>query len=208
LEIAVVWLSDVMLILPTKDKAILKCPTRVEPLYVSTLSALSGPFPSGPELQEGYFACQSSAPIFPGRNRVRFTPESAPLRSSFVDSIATVGELQESIARHFGPAGWTALVSLWQEAVGIQPPKRQPKPDCAPIIAVEPDRKAETPLPPLPSSAYPMEEGLHRALNEMPEQVAAFLLHVPRDPLTWPYVESAGERAEREFLESQGGWTG
>jgi hypothetical protein len=50
-------------------------------------------------------------------------------------------------------------------------------------------------LPTLPSSAYPLEEGLHRALPEMPPRVAAFLLHVPRDPPPWRYQESEVERA-------------
>jgi hypothetical protein len=53
-----------------------------------------------------------------------------------------------------------------------------------------------------------MEEGLHRALNEMPEQVAAFLLHVPQDPPSWRFKESESERAERELLEREGAWTG
>jgi hypothetical protein len=124
------------------------------------------------------------------------------------DSITTVGELHESIARHFGPAGWTALVSLWQEAAGIQQPKRQPKTDCAPIIAVEPDGKADTPLPPLPAQAYPLEEGLYRASPEMPPRVAAFSLHAPRDPPAWRIQESEDERAERQALENLGAWTG
>ena len=63
-------------------------------------------------------------------------------------------------------------------------------------------------LPTLPSSAYPLEEGLHRALPSMPPQVAAFLLYVPRDPPPWRYQESEVERAQREMLESEGAWTG
>jgi hypothetical protein len=47
-----------------------------------------------------------------------------------------------------------------------------------------------------------------RELSSMPERVAAFLLHVPRDPPVWRYQESAGERAEREFLQGEGCWTG
>jgi hypothetical protein len=97
-------------------------------------------------------------------------------------------------------------VSLWQEAADIQQPKRQPKTDCAPILAGDSLPKDDE-LPPLPSSAYPMEEGLHRALPTMPPQVAAFLLHVPRDPPAWRYQESECERAERQALENLGAWT-
>lgn len=124
------------------------------------------------------------------------------------DSITTVGELHESIARHFGSAGWTALVSFWQEAAGIQQPSCQPKTACAPIPAAEPHGKPETPLPALPSNAYPLEEGLHAALSTMNPRAVAFLLHVPRDPPGWRYVESDSERGEREFLQDQGCWTG
>jgi hypothetical protein len=72
----------------------------------------------------------------------------------------------------------------------------------------EPHGKLETQLPPLPWNAYPLEEGLHRALPSMPERVQAFLLHVPRDPPAWRYQESEGERAERHALENLGAWTG
>jgi hypothetical protein len=53
-----------------------------------------------------------------------------------------------------------------------------------------------------------LEKGLHRELPSMPPQVAAFLLHVPRDPPPWRYQESEVERAQREMLESEGAWTG
>jgi hypothetical protein len=119
----------------------------------------------------------------------------------------TVGQLHEAI-ENLGPGAWLTFVSLWQEAAGIQQPKRQPKTDCALTPAVAPEGQADTSLPPLPSSAYPMEEGLHRALNEMPPQVAAFLLHVPKDPPVWRYQESEGERVERQALENLGAWTG
>jgi hypothetical protein len=76
------------------------------------------------------------------------------------------------------------FVGLWQEACEIQEPakneKRQPKPSLAPILAAEPDGKPDIPLPPLPPTPYEIEKGLHRALPEMPPQVAAFLLHAPR----------------------------
>jgi hypothetical protein len=138
--------------------------------------------------------------------------DSEPTQSSATagvefDSIATVGEMHESLTRHFGPAGWTALVSLWQEAAGIQQPKRQPKPSLAPILAGDSSPKDDE-LPPLPSSTYPMEEGLHRALPEMPIRVVAFLLHVPPDPAAWRYQESEAERETRQALEAIGGWVG
>jgi hypothetical protein len=123
-------------------------------------------------------------------------------------SVTTVGELHESLTQHFGPAGWAALVSLWQEVAGIQQPRRQPKLDFTPIPAAEPDGKVDTPLPLLPGNTPFLEEGLHRALPGMPPQVAAFLLHVPRDPPAWRYQESEGERAERQALENLGAWTG
>jgi hypothetical protein len=122
---------------------------------------------------------------------------------------ATINALHETI-ESIGPNAWSVFVELWQEACGIQGPAKndKSKPTGAPIIAAEPDGKADTLLPPLPERCFPLEEGLHRALPGMPPQVAAFLLHVPRDPPAWRYQESAGERAEREFLEGQGGWTG
>ena len=119
-----------------------------------------------------------------------------------------VGQFYEMVEALYGAPDWAALVSFWQEAAGIRQPRRQPKPDFSSVIAVEPNGKADTPLPPLPERCFPLEEGLHWALPEMPEKVAAFLLHVPRDPPAWRYQESTGERAEREFLEAQGGWTG
>ena len=63
------------------------------------------------------------------------------------------------------------------------------------------------PLLPLPSTAYELEESVHRARPEKPERVAAFLLHVPRN-LPWRYQESEAERSERQALETLGGWTG
>jgi hypothetical protein len=60
----------------------------------------------------------------------------------------------------------------------------------------------------LPPTPYEIEKGLHQALPLMPPQVAAFLLHVPRNPPAWRYQESEGERAERQALENLGAWTG
>jgi hypothetical protein len=69
-------------------------------------------------------------------------------------------------------AGWAALMSLWQEAAGIQQPKRQSKPG-APVPAAEPHGKPDQALPPLPPTPYEIEEGLHRELPSMPDRVAA-----------------------------------
>ena len=95
-------------------------------------------------------------------------------------------------------------LNIWQEVAGIQQPRRQPKLDFTPIPAAEPDGKVDIPLPLLPGNTPFLEEGLHRALPGMPPQVAAFLLHVPRDPPAWRYQESEGERAERQALENLG----
>lgn len=139
--------------------------------------------------------------------------DSGPTQSSAtvgleLNSITTVGQLHERVEELFGPPGWAVFIELWQEAAGIQQPRRQQKLDRAPILAVEPDRKPDAPLPPLPANAPLLEEGLHRELPGMPERVAAFLSHVPRDPPVWRYQESAGERLERQALEHIGGWTG
>ena len=53
--------------------------------------------------------------------------------------------LHETLEALYGAPGWAALVSLWQEAPGIQQPKRQPKP--VPIPPAEPHGKPDTPLP-------------------------------------------------------------
>jgi hypothetical protein len=122
-----------------------------------------------------------------------------------------VEQLHETVEALYGAPGWTALVECWQEEAGIAPEpakkeKRQQKPDRTPIPAAEPPGKAAT--PPLPANAPLLEEGLHRALPAMPPQVAAFLLHVPRDPSPWRYCESLDERSQREQLENEGCWTG
>ena len=57
-------------------------------------------------------------------------------------------------------------------------------------------------------SPYQLDPGLVKAIREAPPEVAAFLLHVPKDPPAWRYAESEGERAQREFFEAQGGWIG
>jgi hypothetical protein len=124
---------------------------------------------------------------------------------------ATIGALHEAI-ESIGPNAWSVFVNLWQKACGIQEPakneKRKWKPTGASIHPAEPHGKPDTPLPPLPPTPYEIEEGLYRALSGMPERVAAFMLHTPKDPPPWRYRESEGERSAREGLESIGGWTG
>ena len=68
--------------------------------------------------------------------------------------------------------------------------------------------KPDTPLPPLPATACPFDEGLHRVLSSIPPRVAAFMLHTSREPPPWFYQESATERAEREMLSRMGAWVG
>jgi hypothetical protein len=90
---------------------------------------------------------------------------------------------------------------LYHESIGIRPRRKLPP-------LPEPNGKADVPLPALPSDACPMETGLHAALNAMPERVQAFMLYQSETPPTWRYVESEGERAERQALENLGAWTG
>jgi hypothetical protein len=54
----------------------------------------------------------------------------------------------------------------------------------------------------MPVSLRSVASGLHRALPAMPPRVAAFLLHVPRDPPAWFYRESEAERTEGQALET------
>ena len=121
--------------------------------------------------------------------------------------ITTVGQLHEAI-EVLGPGAWSTFTALWQQSCGIEQPEHKQKPDCAPCPAAEPHGKPDTSLPPLPANAPLLEEGLHRELSSMPERVAAFLLHVPRDPPVWRYHESPDERSQREQLENEGCWTG
>jgi hypothetical protein len=111
--------------------------------------------------------------------------------------------LHEAVLETFQPDGWHVFTRLFHEAAGLKP-----KPGGALILALDADGQADAPLPPWPPTPYEIEKGLHRALSEMPPQVAAFLLHVPRDPPAWRYQESEGERAERQALENLGAWTG
>jgi hypothetical protein len=105
-----------------------------------------------------------------------------------------------------GALAWFEFQRAYHEAAGLKP-KLQSNPDNAPV-RVAADGKLDAPLPTLPPTPYEIEKGLHRALPTMPPQVAAFLLHVPRDPPAWRYQESEGERAERQALENLGAWTG
>lgn len=136
-----------------------------------------------------------------------FDAGAAKIWNEKLDSVSTVGQLHEAIEA-LGPNAWSMFVGCWLEAAGIEQPEHKQKPVCVPTPTAEQPGTPDTPLPRLPSSACPMEEGLRSALLEMPPRVAAFLLHVPRDPPAWRYQESAGERAERQALENLGAWTG
>jgi hypothetical protein len=121
----------------------------------------------------------------------------------------TVSQLHEAI-ENLGPGAWRIFTRLWEIACEIPAPpenQRQQKTASVPCPSAEP-HKPDTPLLPLPANAPLLEEGLHRELPGMPEKVAAFLLHVPRDPPAWRYCESLDERSQREQLESEGCWTG
>ncbi len=117
-----------------------------------------------------------------------------------LDFISTIGELHQAVVEAFGTDGWIEFTRLYHESIGIWPRRKQ-----SPVA--EPVDTPTSPLPPLPAQAYPLEDGLHRALLEMLPKVAAFLLHMPRG-LPWRYLESEGERAHRKLLESEGCWTG
>jgi hypothetical protein len=126
----------------------------------------------------------------------------------------TLEGLHEAICERYGNAGWRAFTACWQEAAGIKQPQRKDTRSPADITDRIPARPKDhgvlsaEPLVPLPPTAFQMETGLHQALPEMPERVAAFLLHVPRDPPAWRYQETAGEQAYREFMTEQGAWCG
>ena len=124
----------------------------------------------------------------------------------------TVGALHEQIEELFGSPGWTAFTALWQKACSIEPPPKRETREairrCASDAPAELASKPDQVLPPLPADAPVLEEGLHRELEAMPVKVQAFFLHSPKEPAPWVYRESEVERSEREFLESQGGWTG
>jgi hypothetical protein len=85
-------------------------------------------------------------------------------------------------------------------------PRTASRTACYPAWCNEPSTISPDVRGSLESSWYRFP--LHRALPEMPPQVAAFLLHVPRDPPAWRHQESEGERAERQALENLGAWTG
>jgi hypothetical protein len=123
----------------------------------------------------------------------------------------TVGQLHEAI-ENLGTNAWSVFVGLWQEACGIEEPKKEEKhnqkPALAPCPAAEPDGKPDVPLPPLPAAAPVLEEGLHRELAGMPERVQAFLLHQQKPTPPWKHQESESERLERQALENLGAWTG
>jgi hypothetical protein len=90
----------------------------------------------------------------------------------------------------------------------LDPDHRVPLPEMPLVPAAEPHDKPDTSLPPLPVNAPLLEKGLHQAISGMPERVAAFLLHTPKDPPAWRYQESETEHTERDLLEREGAWTG
>jgi hypothetical protein len=139
------------------------------------------------------------------------------------DSIATVGELHERIEELFDASGWSTFVSCWLEACNIEPPPKRESREhrklhlsAAPIDDSAAASPADVPsiealraLPPSPRpDAAIIEPGLLNALPTMPAKVAGFLRHQTRDPPPWVYQESAAEKAEREFLQGEGCWTG
>lgn len=120
--------------------------------------------------------------------------------------ITTLSELHEAV-QSLGELAWFEFQRAYYEEAGLKP-KRRPKPDFTPILAMDADAKADTPLPLLPGNTPLLEEGLHRALPRMPRRVAAFCCMCRPDPRAWRYQESEGERAERQALENLGAWTG
>ena len=131
----------------------------------------------------------------------------APAGTKF-DSVTTIGELHESIAQHFGPAGWTALASFWAEAAGLPQSKHLGERCLGPG---EPSNAPQSPEVPAEGAiGAPVQPDLldPAVLSTMPDRVAGWLRYQPRDPPPWVYQESAGEKADREFLQDEGAWTG
>jgi hypothetical protein len=124
---------------------------------------------------------------------------------------STIGALHERI-ESLAPNAWSTFTALWQQSCGIEPPAKRETGEAIRRFRsdapAEPYGKPDQALPPLPADAPLLEEGLHRELPSMPEQAAAFLLHVPRDPPAWRYCESPDERSQREQLENEGCWSG
>jgi hypothetical protein len=145
-------------------------------------------------------------------------------RGNPITESTTVGLLYEAIEEMFGPAAWTALVECWHTAAGIVQPERKSIRSDTDILNRIPDRTNpaaisaqstifkstafDTEQPPLPPTPYDLDPGLAHAIGTAPWKVAAFLLHVPRDPPAWRYQETEAERAHRELLEGEGSWTG
>jgi hypothetical protein len=139
----------------------------------------------------------------------RLSDREAPtgrLWNEKLDFISTLGELREAV-QSLGELAWFEFQRAYHEAAGLKP-KRQPKPDFAPIPAAEPHSKPDTTLPPLPDRTPPLDPGLHATLPTMNPRAVGFLLHTPKERPAWSYVESDSERAEREFLQDQGCWPG
>jgi hypothetical protein len=141
----------------------------------------------------------------------------------------TVGALHSAVEA-LGPNAWAVFVRCWQTACGIPTPPenrslgRRFRPGAAPNASPssqKPDDSATASHAVIPSlevlrsmspsprpDAAIIEPGLLKALLEMPPKVAGFLLHQPKDPPPWVYLESEAERSQRQALEALGGWTG
>jgi hypothetical protein len=149
------------------------------------------------------------ARLLPSEGQDSGQAHSSATVGELFDSITTVGQLHEAIDTS---NAWSTFTACWCEACGVEEPKKEekhnPKTASDSILAAELHGKPALPLLPLPADAPLLEEGLHRSLSEMPQKVAAFLLHTPPDPPAWRYSESPNEKAVREQLEAEGCWTG
>jgi hypothetical protein len=139
-------------------------------------------------------------------------------------SAITVGELHTAIEESYGKPGWTAFVQCWQEAAGIKQPERKsirsdtdalnriPEQTNPTVVSAQStsfkSTTFDTEQPPMPPTPYDLDPAFARAIGTAPRKVAAFLLHVPRDPPAWRQKESESERSQREQLERIGGWPG
>jgi hypothetical protein len=148
---------------------------------------------------------------------------TANLWNEKLDFPATVGQLHEAIEA-LGPNAWSVFVCCWQTACGIPaPPENRPlgrrfqpstplheaSSQADPASPVDHSLEALCAISPSPRpDAAQLEPGLLWALPGMPDRVAGFLRHQPRDPAPWVYRESAHEKAERQALEDIGGWVG
>ena len=109
----------------------------------------------------------------------------------------TISQLHEAIEA-LGPNAWRMFTRLWEIACEIPAPLKRPLYEASPQADSALNQAVEA--PPRPDAAT-IEPG-------MPDRVAGFLRHQPRDPPAWVYPESPAERVERHELEDIGGWVG